>query len=77
MTTVPPFVRVQENFEGSHAGEKKVFLYTPRGKKRTAVDVFVYTRKRLAKEIKDTLANAHKEDLPMLREFARIQHKEN
>jgi hypothetical protein len=52
-----------------------VFLYTPKGRNKTAVDVFVYAPKRVAKEIRATLAEAHEEDVPMLREFARAPRK--
>jgi hypothetical protein len=54
-----------------------VFLYTPKGSNKTAIDVFVYTRKEVAKEIREDLANSHEEDVPMLREFARNQRNEN
>lgn len=73
MTTIRPYVRITEEFGGSHAGQKMVFLYTPKGRNKTAVDVFVYTRKRVAKEMRETLASSHEEDVPMLREFARTQ----
>jgi hypothetical protein len=52
-----------------------VFLYIPKGRNKTAVDVFVYADKRIANEMRETLANAHEEDIPMLREFARAQRK--
>jgi hypothetical protein len=73
MTTIRPYVRISEEFGGRYAGQKMVFLYTPKGRNKTAIDVFVYTQKRVAKETRETLANAHEEDLPMLREFARNQ----
>ncbi|MDG6997935.1 MAG: hypothetical protein JRN15_02340, partial [Nitrososphaerota archaeon] len=75
ITTIPPYVRIVEEFEGRYAGQKMVFLYVPKGRNKTAVDVFVYTDKRVAKEMRETLANAHKDDIPMLREFARAQRK--
>jgi hypothetical protein len=77
ITTIPPYVRIVEEFGGRYAGQKFVLLYTPKGRNKTAVDVFVYTRKRVAEEMRETLANAHEEDVPMLREFARKQRKEN
>ncbi len=77
MTTIPPYVRISEEFGGRYAGQKMVFLYTPKGRNKTAVDVFVYTPKRVAKEIRATLAEAHEEDVPMLREFARKQRNES
>jgi hypothetical protein len=77
MTTIPPYVRISEEFGGRYAGQKMVFLYTPNGRNKTTIDVFVYTQKRLAQEVKRELVEAHKEDLPMLREFARKQLKEN
>jgi len=70
LTTIRPFVRIHENFAGRYAGQKMVFLYTPKGK-RTAVDVFVLTPKHVAEETRRTLANAHEEDVPMIREFLR------
>jgi hypothetical protein len=73
VTTVPPYVRIVEEFAGRYAGQKFVLLYTPKGRNKTAVDVFVYTRKLVAKEMRETFANAHEEDVPMLREFARKQ----
>jgi hypothetical protein len=75
ITTVPPYVRIVEEFGGRYAGQKFVLLYTPKGKSKTALDVFVYTRRRLAKEMRETFANAHGEDLPMLREFVRNARK--
>ncbi|MHB1908950.1 MAG: hypothetical protein ACYCQJ_08790 [Nitrososphaerales archaeon] len=75
MTTIPPYVRISEEFGGRYAGQKMVFLYTPKGRNKTAVDVFVYAPKRVAKEIRATLSEAHEEDVPMLREFARAQRK--
>lgn len=70
LTTIPPFVRISEEFEGPYAGQKMVFLYTPKGK-RTAVDVFLLTPKDVAEETRRSLAHAHKEDVPMIREFLR------
>jgi hypothetical protein len=70
ITTIPPLVRIVEEFGGRYNGQKMVFLYTPKGK-RTAVDVFVQTRKEVADETRRTLAQSHKEDVPMLREFLR------
>ncbi len=70
MTTIRPFVRISEEFGGRYDAQKMVFLYTPKGK-RTAVDVFVQTHKEVAEEIRQTLAQAHEEDLPMLHEFLR------
>jgi hypothetical protein len=70
VTTIPPFVRISEEFEGPYAGQKMVFLYTPKGR-RTAVDVFVLTPKNVAEETRRTLAHAHEEDVPMIREFLR------
>src|SRR5579871_1868505 len=40
MTTIPPFVRIVEDFAGRYAGQRMVFIYTSKGK-GTAVDVFV------------------------------------
>lgn len=77
ITTIPPYVRIVEEFGGRYAGQKFVLLYTPKGRNKTAVDVFVYTRKRVAKEMRETFANAHEEDVPMLREFARKQRNES
>ena len=70
LTTVPPFVRIVEEFEGRYAGQKMVLLYTPKGKK-TGIDVFVLTPKEVAAEMRETLANSHNEDVPMIRAFAR------
>ena len=70
ITTIPPFVRIAEEFKGRYAGQKMVFLYTPKGMK-TRVDVFVLTPKAVAAEIRETLATAHDEDVPMIRAFAR------
>lgn len=77
ITTIPPFARIVEEFGGRYDGQKFVLLYTPKGRKKTAVDVFVYTRKKLAKEMRETFAKAHEEDVPMLREFVRKQLNEN
>ena len=71
ITNVPPYVRIVEEFEGRYAGQKMLFLYIPKGKNKTAVDVFVYAAKRVASEMREGLANAHKEDIPMLREFVK------
>ena len=76
-TNIPPFVRISEEFGGRYAGQKMVFLYTPKGRNRTAVDVFVYTPIRVAKETKDTLAKAFEEDVPWLSEFARKRRNED
>ena len=70
LTSIRPFVRIIEEFEGRYAGQKMVFLYIPKGK-RTGVDVFVTSPKEVAMETRDTLAKAHEEDVPMLRDFAR------
>ncbi len=70
MTSIRPFVRIVEEF-GSHE-QKMVFVYTPKGE-RTAVDVFVQTRKDHADETRRTLAQAHEEDVPALREFMRAR----
>jgi hypothetical protein len=70
MTTIPPFVRISEEFGGRYDGQKMVFLYTPKGRRRTAIDVFVLTRKDVAEEIRRTLAQAHEEDVPMVRAFS-------
>jgi hypothetical protein len=71
VTTIPPFVRISEEFGGRYAGQKMVFLYTPKGRKRTAIDVFVLTPKDVAEETRRTLAQAHEEDAPMVRAFSR------
>lgn len=71
VTTIPPLIRTVEEFEGRYGGQKMVFLYTPKGRSKTAIDVFIHTRKRVAKEIRETLASAHEEDLPMLHAYAR------
>jgi len=76
VTSIRPFVRIVEEFEGHYAGQKMVFLYTPKGK-RTGIDVFVIGPKALVREIHDTLANAHEEDVPALRAFARQQERNN
>ncbi len=70
LTSIRPFTRISEEFAGRYAGLKMVFLYTSRGK-RTAIDVFVLTPKEVEDEIRRTLAQAHEEDVPMLREFLR------
>jgi hypothetical protein len=74
VTSIRPFVRISEEFGGPYDGQKLVFLYTPKGK-RTGIDVFVITPKTFAKETRDTLANAHEEDIPALRAFARQQKR--
>jgi hypothetical protein len=74
VTSIPPFVRISEEFGGRYAGQKMVFLYTPKGK-RTRIDVFVLTRKEVAEETRRTLAQAHGEDVPMLRVFSRSRKK--
>jgi hypothetical protein len=70
ITTVPPLVRVDEEFEGAYAGLKMVFLYTPEGNK-TGVDVYVRAPKAVVDELREALANAFREDIPMLRAFIR------
>ncbi len=70
LTTIPPFVRITEDLEGSYAGSKMVFIYTPKGKK-TGIDVYVLAPKALADEMRGMLAQAFREDVPMLRAFAR------
>jgi hypothetical protein len=70
LTTIPPFVRISEEFAGRYAGQKMVFLYTPKGR-RTAIDVFVLTPKEVAEETRRSLAQAHEEDVPMVRAFSR------
>lgn len=70
VTSIPPFVRISEEFAGRYGGTKMVFLYTPKGK-RTVIDVFVLTPKEVEEEIRQTLVQAHEEDVPMLREFLR------
>jgi hypothetical protein len=70
LTSIPPFVRVVEEFAGRYAGLKMVFLYTPKGK-RTAIDVFVLAPRGVAEETRRTLAQAHEEDVPMLRAYSR------
>lgn len=74
MTTVPPLVRIQEDFAGKHAGQKVVYLYTPRGK-RTVVDVFGWSPRGAVDEFQRSLATAYEEDLPGLREFMRARKK--
>lgn len=69
-TNIRPFVRINEEFAGRYAGLKMILLYTPKGK-QTAVDVFVLSPKRVAEEIRKTLARAFDEDVPALREFLR------
>ena len=71
MTTIPPFVRISEEFAGRYAGQKMAFLYSPKGRNRTAVNVFVLAPKDVAEETRRDLAQAHEEDVPMLREFLR------
>ena len=70
ITTVPPLARISEESEGAYAGLMMVFLYTPIGD-RTRVDVYVRAPKSVAGELKETLAKAFQEDVPMLRAFAR------
>jgi len=70
VTSIPPFVRIAEEFEGPYAGQKMVFLYTPKGR-RTAIDVFVLAPRKVAEETRRTLAQAHVEDIPMLRAYSR------
>jgi hypothetical protein len=70
LTTIPPFIRINEEFAGRYAGLKMVLLYTPKGK-RTAVDVFVLAPRNVAEEMRRSLAQAHEEDAPMVRAFLR------
>jgi hypothetical protein len=65
VTSIPPFVRIAEEFVGLYAGQKMVFLYTSKGK-RTGIDVFVLVPRKVAEETRRTLAKAHEEDIPML-----------
>jgi len=74
LTSIRPFVRINEEFEGPYAGQKMVFLYTPKGR-RTGIDVFVIAPKAVAKATRDTLAKAHEEDVPALRGFSRQQER--
>jgi hypothetical protein len=69
-TEIPPFVRINEEFEGRYAGKIMVQLYIPKGKK-TGIDVYVLTPKEVAGEYRETLANAFNEDGPMVRAFYR------
>ena len=76
LTESRPAVRIDEEVEGPCAGSKKVFLYSPRGRK-SAVDVLCYMRstelspKQLRRETLRGLAENHAEDVPFLRRFAR------
>jgi hypothetical protein len=70
MTTIPPFTRIHEEFAGRYAGRKMVFLYTPKGR-RTAVDVFVLAPRSVVEETLQNLAQADKEDAPMVRAYSR------
>jgi hypothetical protein len=70
LTTIPPFIRISEEFGGRRAGLKMVFLYTPKGR-RTAVDVFVLSPRDVVEETRRTLVQAHEEDVPMVRAFSR------
>jgi hypothetical protein len=69
-TSIPPFVRISEEFAGRYAGQKMVSLYTPKGK-RTAIDVFVLTPRSVAEETRRTLSQTFEEDAPMVRAFLR------
>ena len=69
ITTIPPLARISEEFAGAYAGLKMVFLYTPKGNK-TGIDVYVRAPKAVADELRETLAKAFQEDIPMLRAFA-------
>jgi hypothetical protein len=75
LTTIPPFIRVTEEFTGPYAGLKMALLYTPKGK-RTAVDVFVLAPRNVAEEMRRSLAQAHEEDAPMVRAFLRNRKSE-
>jgi hypothetical protein len=76
LTEIRPAVRIDEELEGPYAGSKKVFLYSPRGKK-TSVDVLCYMRsselspKEIERLTMKDLADNHAEDEPFLRPFAR------
>jgi len=70
MTTIPPLIRIHEEFAGRRAGLKMVFLYTPKGK-RTAVDVFVLAPRSVVEETRRSLAQADAEDAPMVRAYSR------
>ena len=76
LTTIAPLVRIVEELEGPYAGQKMVFLYTPEGNK-TRVDVFGFTLKKFERETEQTLANAFKEDVPMLRKFVSKKKKKS
>jgi len=75
ITTIPPLARITEELEDSHAGLKMVFLYTPKGNK-TGIDVYVSAPRAVADELRETLAKAHQEDVPMLRAFVRKRRQE-
>ncbi len=75
ITTIPPLARISEEFEGAYAGLKMVFLYTPKGNK-TGIDVYVRAPKAVADKLRETLAKAFQEDIPMLRAFARKRRQE-
>jgi hypothetical protein len=75
ITTIPPLARINEEFEGAYAGLKMVFLYTSKGNK-TGIDVYVRAPKAVANELRETLAKAFQEDVPMLRAFARKRRQE-
>jgi hypothetical protein len=76
LTEIRPAVRVDEELEGPCAGSKKVFLYSPRGRK-SSVDVLCYMRSSeigpddLQRVTLKDLADNHAEDEPFLRRFAR------
>jgi hypothetical protein len=76
LTEIRPAVRIDEELEGPFAGSKKVFLYSPRGRK-TSVDVLCYMRSsevppsELERVTLKDLADNHAEDEPFLLRFAR------
>ncbi len=70
LTTIPPLSVSMKNPLRRYAGLKMVFLYTPKGK-RTTVDVFVLAPRNVAEEQRRTLAQAHEEDVPMVRALSR------
>lgn len=74
VTSIRPFVRINEEFAGRYAGLKFALLYIPKGE-RTGVDVFVTSPKEVADEIRRTLAKAFDEDVPALSEFVRSRRK--
>jgi hypothetical protein len=78
LTEIRPAVRIDEELEGPHAGSKKVFLYSPQGRK-TSIDVLCYMQSaklspaQLKRVTMEGLAENHEEDVPFLRRFARKQ----